>query len=346
SHFTPLLERFGSLTQALEADSRELNEIQGLRGKVKLWREAIESSELDDEIAKCAETETDLILPDFDALPPLLRQIPDPPMLLWKRGAFADADRHSIAIVGSRSASHYGLRQSKRMSEGLARAGVSVVSGLARGIDTVAHRAALDAGGRTIAVLGSGLEALYPKENRALADKIVEAGAIVSEFPLDTKAHPSNFPRRNRIVAGLSMGVLVVQAGKRSGSLITARLAQEQGREVFALPARIEDDGNEGAHDLIRKNGAALVSSVAEILEDLHLQQVDALSEAEARARPALENPKEEAICGVLTHADPTNIEEIIAATQIAAPEVSSTLMFLEMRGVVTQLPGKSYLLC
>jgi len=209
------------------------------------------------------------LLPITDpAYPELLRELPDPPLVLRVWGCLTGEDKRAVSVVGTRAASAYGRRQAARFAGAFAKTGLTVVSGLARGIDAVAHAEALRAGGRTVAVLGSGLSKLYPPEHRKLARAIASRGAVVSEFPLTTPPHPRHFPRRNRIIAGLSLGVVVIEAGKRSGALITAAFAAEQGRLVFAVPGQVDAPGSEGVHALLR-DGATLVCEPGQVLEDL-----------------------------------------------------------------------------
>lgn len=281
------------------------------------------------------------------AYPDLLRWLPDPPPVLYVRGELLPEDGLAIAVVGSRRPSRYGQLMARRFGVELAEHGFTVVSGLARGIDGLAHQGALQAGGRTLAVLGSGVNRIYPAEHRRLYDAIRGQGAVVSEFAFDTKPDRWNFPRRNRIISGLSLGVLVVEASDRSGSLHTAHHALEQGREVFAVPGRIDAESSRGTHRLIQ-GGAKLVTGIGDILDELPeavrnsaLQQY-AAAQAAAEAPPPDLSPQEAQVLELLG-GEESHIEAVIHASQLPAHLVASILATLELRGVVRQFPGKFF---
>jgi DNA processing protein len=274
--------------------------------------------------------------------PKSLFEIPDPPPFLYVKGELRSSEL-SIAIVGSRRATSYGLLTTTNLSGALASHGVCVVSGMARGVDTAAHRGALLAGGRSIGVLGCGIDMVYPPENRKLFEEMADKGCLVSEFPLDTLPLAENFPRRNRIISGLSRGVLVVEATEKSGSLITAQYALEHGRDVFAVPGNVSFASSRGCNGLI-KQGAKLVDCVEDILEELpgrDLATTD-LPLFQKSARTFALSPKEAAIFELLTRS-PLHIDDIIAQTELTAGEVSSMLLHLELKGAVTPLPGTHY---
>jgi DNA processing protein len=276
--------------------------------------------------------------------PQSLRWIPDPPLVLYMRGTLHREDSLAVAVVGSRKPSHYGKLMAQRLSAELAQYGFTVVSGLARGIDSLAHQGALQAGGRTVAVLGSGLQVIYPPENRRLCDTISRAGAVVSEFPLDTKPDRWNFPRRNRIISGLSLGTLVVEATANSGALHTARHALEQGREVFAVPGRIDLPNSRGTHSLI-KHGATLVEGIDDILAEF--PAAVRTSAVQHHSTPADHTPAdlsaEEAQVLALVQPEETHIDALIQASQLPAHVMASILVTLELRGLIRQLPGKFF---
>ena len=281
------------------------------------------------------------------AYPDLLRWLPDPPPVLYVRGELLPEDQLAMAVVGSRRPSHYGQLMAKRFGTELAEHGFTVVSGLARGIDSLAHQGALQAGGRTIAVLGCGVNRIYPAEHRRLYDAVRDQGAVVSEFAFDTKPDRWNFPRRNRIISGLSLGVLVVEASDRSGSLHTAHHAVEQGREVFAVPGRIDVESSRGTHRLIQ-GGAKLITGVGDILDELPdavrtaaLQQ-HAAAQALVKEAPADLSPQESQILALLG-GEESHIEAVIHASQLPAHVVASILATLELRGMVRQFPGKFF---
>jgi len=277
-----------------------------------------------------------------DAYPRVLRDLPDPPGILFVKGRIIPSDALAIAIVGARHATHYGLDQAERLAGGLARAGFTVVSGLARGIDAAAHRGALSAGGRTIAILASGVLNIYPSENKELSEQIAAQGAVVSESPPRFEPLAGMFPQRNRIISGVSLGVVVVEASVRSGALITARHAAEQGRDVFAIPGPVTSRMSHGCHRLIR-DGAKLVETVEDVLEELgplvaaapsHVDGSDIHHPAELSL-----NDLERQVLSAIPQ-QPATIDTVIAASGLTAPQVLSTLSVLEMRRLIRRLSG------
>ncbi len=273
--------------------------------------------------------------PDY---PENLLNIYDPPPLLYMKGEIKKEDRLAIAVVGSRACSNYGRIIAERISRELALNGITVVSGFARGIDSTAHRGALSVKGRTIGVLGSGMDNIYPRENKRLFLDITENGAIITEFPMGTKPYGFNFPRRNRIISGLSMGVLVVEADEKSGSLITANYALEQGREVFAVPGSPLLKNSKGTNRLL-KEGAKLVESVEDILEEI-FPNIRKKEEDIPSYNPASENEK--LIISLLNY-EPVHIDELVKKSGIGVSELLSILLKLEIEGIVRQLPGKFF---
>ncbi len=282
--------------------------------------------------------------PDY---PALLEACTDPPLVLHVRGSFRSQDLISLAVVGSRRATPYGIEAAERLSGDLAGRGVTIVSGLARGIDAVAHRAALEAGGRTIAVLGSGLDVVYPREHRHLAERIARSGAVVSELPLASPPLPCHFPRRNRIVSGLAVGTLVIEAAEKSGSLISARLALEENREVFAVPGPITSPNSAGVHRLIQ-DGAKLVTDATDVIEelrpDLREQLSPTLDPGGAGGNPAqgLE-ADEKLVFEALAAVGPADADRLIARTATAPHRVTAALVGLEIKGLVRCFPGGIY---
>lgn len=265
-----LLAYFGQPENILKAPQEKLTVVFGIGEKIAQKIHALKKENLEKEFALVKKLGLKIITQDDQVYPENLKNIYDPPMLLYVKGELKPEDKLSMAIVGSRRASFYGLSCAEKFASDLAGKGITIVSGMARGIDSYAHKGALKAGGRTIAVIGSGFNNIYPPENKKLAEEIAKCGAVISEFPLDMLPKKENFPRRNRIISGLSLGVLVVEAARNSGALITADFALEQGREVFALPGKVDSNTSFGTNGLI-KQGAKLVSGVDDILEELQI---------------------------------------------------------------------------
>lgn len=270
-----------------------------------------------------------------------LTHLHDPPPFLYVHGAFVPGDRVAIAIVGSRTPSAYGRGVARELAQGLAEKGVTVVSGLARGIDAEAHQATLAAGGRTIAVLGSGVDVIYPSEHRTLAKEVTASGALVSEFALGSQPDAVHFPYRNRVISGLSLGAVVVEATEKSGSLITARCALDQNREVFAVPGNITASRSRGPHRLI-KEGAKLVESIDDILSEIAPALVPV---RQMPPEPAVDLEPHEALLVSLFENDPLHVGMLIARSSLSAARVLEVLLGLELKGVVTQLPGTHFAL-
>lgn len=339
-----LLERFGSPEAILAASRRELEEVEGvgsaLSRNICKARKQIDARA---EIKSAEKFAVKIITAASDDYPKPLRRTFDPPLVLYVKGEYKEEDALAMAIVGSRRASYYGKNQAERLAGSLAKMGFTIVSGMAWGIDSAAHRGALAAGGRTIAVLGSGLANPYPKGNEKLLAEIVENGAAITEFPLNFPPRPENFPRRNRLISGLCLGVVVVEAAERSGSLITARWAMEQGREVFAVPGPIDSTTSRGTHRLI-KDGAKLVERVEDVIEELG-PLAEVLTPVPQEKKPGARGlkPEEEKILEVLSPSEPKSIEDIIAETGLTAQAASSVLMVLELRKLVKQLAGKRF---
>ncbi len=271
-----------------------------------------------------------LTLADAD-YPNILRQLDDSPPVLYVRGQLLQKDDLALAVVGTRTASRYGRDAAHYLSKQLAAQHVTIVSGLAQGIDAAAHQGALDAGGRTIAVLGCGIERIYPRENTALAENILQNGAILTEYPIGTPPSAANFPRRNRLLSGLARGVLIVEAPDHSGALITATAALEQGRDVFAVPGNIFSAASRGTNRLIQ-DGAKLVMGVPDILSELNIQYTK--KEMRQKTQHLIpDNPVENAILQLL-EADPIHVDELIRSSGLAASDVTATLTILELKGL------------
>lgn len=332
-----LLEYYGKPQHILSADPEGLSRVLGIGNKIAQGIRSLRQQDIDREIAGAAKDNISILTQGSADYPENLKNIPDPPIVLYVKGRLRQEDRLSIAVVGSRRASYYGLSCAEKFSSQLAESGFCVVSGMARGIDTCAHKGALSRNGSTIAVLGSGLKRIYPSENMALAEEISANGAVVSEFPLDTQPLKQNFPRRNRVISGMSLGVLVIEAARNSGALITADFALEQGREVFALPGKIDSETSFGANELI-KQGARLVSGVDDILEELNLEFLKQGCPATRLEDERLDSPLRRAIAD-----EPSSIDEIIERSGLPAASVARQLLELEMKRVIRQLPGKLF---
>ena len=287
---------------------------------------------------QCRDLGIEVVRITDDGYPPLLLAIYDPPPLLFYRGELPRAEDTAVAVVGSRKASAYGRAAAERISAGLAAAGVVVISGMARGIDTCAHLGALAGGGRTVAVLGSGLDVCYPPENRKLYARIVQNGAVISEFPPGTAPKPAHFPLRNRIISGLSRAVVVVEAAAKSGALITADCALEQGRDVFAVPGSINSSVSKGCHRLL-KEGAALAEDAQDILQGLGLEPATPSAEKQLSAA---DNPAAAVL--VALECEPVHFDILAGMTGLSAAELNAFLVRLELEGRIKKLPGNYYL--
>ncbi|MCM8800941.1 MAG: DNA-processing protein DprA [Candidatus Omnitrophica bacterium] len=274
--------------------------------------------------------------------PQNLRNIADPPLVLYIKGKIEEKDNLGLAIVGTRRPTFYGISSAEKFAYALAKKGFTIISGIARGIDTVAHRGALKAKGRTLAVMGSGFLHIYPPENKGLINEISESGAVISEFPLNTLPLKQNFPCRNRIISGLSLAVLVIEAGQNSGALITADFALEQGREVFALPGKIDSFNSFGTNELI-KQGARLVSSVEDILEEFGFSGIISQNKDNSNKSLRPELTLEEKIIYDLIAEEPVSLEEIVEKTDLELSWVLRIILELEMKGLIKQLPGKQF---
>jgi DNA processing protein len=338
--FRRLVVAFGSPEGALKASPHDLGRVEGVGPSVIAslrrfdWKNTAEK-----EIRSSEKIGARILTWDDEQYPPNLKQIYDPPPILYVLGKVTPEDRGAIAVVGSRYPTTYGKMAAERIALGLGKLGVTVVSGLARGVDSRAHQGALASGGRTIGVLGCGIDIIYPPENRDLFDRVSAQGALISEFPLKTPPDSDHFPIRNRIISGISLGVVVVEATLRSGSLITARFALEQGREVYALPGNADSARSEGTNRLI-KQGAKLVLQAEDIVEEIlpHLRQ----SPRPAPPKPRL-SEEEEKVLSVLER-EATHIDPIASKAGLSSSKVAAALLSLEMAGHVKQLPGMRFI--
>src|SRR3954453_1369927 len=339
-----LLEIFESPERILSAKRDALRAVDGIGREVvdqiTNWETLVD---LPAELQRIRDFGAEVITAESAVYPKQLREIHSPPIVLYVWGELTERDQHAIAVIGSRRTTHYGLESAKKLSYQLAYAGLTVISGLARGIDTAAHQGALAAKGRTIAVIGSGLSKLYPPENAALAEKIADGnGAVVSEFSMEIEPDRQTFPMRNRIISGWSHGILVVEAGLNSGALITATQALEQGRTVYAVPGHINAPSAQGSNRLIQQ-GAKLVMDASDILDDLEILVPNAKPSADAASRPLPElTPDERSVYDSIDAAE-TSINDIAAWSHLTSSTVSSTLLRLELKRLVKQLPGKYF---
>lgn len=353
-----LLYQFGEIDQTLGLKADLLQTVHGI-GPQK--SEAIARSrdrvDIASELEAAEEFGVRILCREDAGYPEGLKRIPDPPIVLYVRGDLRATDHVSLAIVGSRRCTIYGSEQARRFGELLAGAGFTVVSGLARGIDAFAHHGAVDAGGRTIAALGSGLNEIYPSENRGLAEQMLDNGALVSELPMRTSVRREHFPSRNRIIAGMTLGTVVIEAAKRSGALITARMASEYNREVFALPGRVQDPMSQGTNALIRDSHAKLVTCLDDILDELgevgyqmqlrtapDREESGLFSEAEdreggsARRAPAMSDVERRVFDAVPFDAVMQDV--VLRACALPPGEALAALTSLELKGLIKRLPG------
>jgi DNA processing protein len=345
SAFRRLIKEFGSPEAVFEVGLPELLKVEGVREEIA-HRIAGKQfmTDPEEELKKVEELNARIITYRDPSYPALLKEIPSPPMLLYVRGKDIPNSRTCIAVVGSRNPTHYGIKAAERIGFGLAKRGAGVVSGMAKGIDSAAHNGCMMGKGFTIAVIGTGIDRVYPPSNKKLSDRISESGAVISEFPTGSPPEPRNFPIRNRIISGLSRGVVVVEATKNSGSLITASLALEQGRDVFAVPGSIDSFKSTGAHLLI-KQGAKLVENADDVLDEFGFG-----------ARPVPENYRFEGMKDTLPEMNesekkvyeilgdyPMHIDEIVRRGEMDAGKVSGALMGLELKGLARQLMGKMF---
>lgn len=336
---------FDSPDRAAGASADELMRVQGIGRKTA---QAIAGDDPEAFLEKekaCAEAELiSVCTVEDDEYPESLRSIFDPPSVLYIKGAILPQDMIAIAVVGSRRCSVYGKTQAQKISRSLSMSGMTVVSGCAVGIDTAAHRACLEAGGRTIGVVGSGLMQPYPKSNIGLMKTIAESGAVVSEFHLNQSVERGNFVRRNRVISGLSLGVVVAEAAKRSGALITARYASEQGRDVFAVPGNVDSPRTKGTHALIR-DGARLVETSTDILEELGdiARYLPETADTGGEPRKPVSLGRDEEAVYRLIESEPLNIEHLISRSDMNPGTVGSILVMLEMKNLIKELPGKNY---
>ena len=354
--FVRLMARFKTPDAVLGASQSALEEVLGARSEIpeRIVNYA-QVVDIDRELKLIEKLQVDVITLEDPRYPLRLAEIYEPPILLYARGRLEPADANAVAVVGTRAATTYGKLVAERLGAELAARRITVVSGMAAGIDSAAHRGTLRAGGRTVAVLGCGVDIVYPAHNDKLMDEIIERGCVLSEFPMSTPGFARNFPRRNRIISGLSLGTVVVEAGRNSGALITARRAMEQGREVFAVPGKVDSAKSVGTHALI-KDGAKLTETADDIVEEIsvHLEfpeiaepeQPEPSVERETKLEPAGDldglSSLEKRVYQILSR-EPVHIDTIIGSCGTESAETLGALTLLELKGLVRQLPGKQF---
>jgi len=335
-----LLDYFGDLPKAWSASAFELAQVGLDKRALENFLAARQQLNLDAELEKARRACDTILTWDDPAYPRRLKEISNPPPLLYIKGELVPEDEWSLAVVGTRSASAYGKEVTRNLATELARNKITVVSGLARGIDAAAHVAALDAGGRTVAVLGTGIDSVYPPEHAKLAGMIRERGALVSDYPVGMKPDAANFPARNRIISGLALGVLLVEGDEMSGAMITCEFALEQDREVFAVPGNIFRRESRGPNKLIRESRAKLVTRVEDILEELNLTMI---AEKQA-ARAVVPTNDTEALLLKYLSADPMHVDELRQQSGLPIAQVTATLAMMELKGIVLQMGGMNYI--
>jgi DNA processing protein len=337
-----LLSYYGDIQAAWEADSALLDKLGFDKRAKKNLIQARKTLDLDQELEKVRSKNISILTWDSPDYPSYLREVDSPPPLLYVVGRFEEIDRWAVAVVGTRRVTPYGRQMTQEIVAGLVYNGVTIISGLARGVDAIAHKTALESGGRTIAVLGSGPDNVYPPEHRDLARQIVRGrGAVISEYPLGTEPDAKNFPPRNRIISGLSLGVVVIEAGERSGATITTKRALEQGREVFAVPGNLNSLASRGTNRLIQRGEAKLITNADDVLEELNLHMVF----EHTAVQKALPETEDEAALFEYLSGEPVHIDDLSRSTGLSSQVVSSTLTLLELKGIVRQVGGMNYVM-
>lgn len=341
-----LLSHFADAPSILRASPSRLRQVPGIGEEtahaIASWERSVD---LSGEMKRIAHYGCDILIPDEEKYPRLLREIYDPPIVLYVKGRLLADDQNAIALVGSRQTTAYGMETARRLAYQLGYLGVTVVSGGARGIDTAAHQGALQAKGRSLCVLGTGINLVFPPENAALFERLAGQGAVITQFPFNRPADRQSFPIRNRLVAGLTLGTVVVEANRTSGALITAKFAADYGRQVFAVPGRIDSPRSKGCHDLL-KAGAKLCEGADDILSEfeyLFPPERRPLSPAETGTLPALSLSRDEETILTCLGREELSMDEIIRASRLPASTAAVALLGLEMKKLVTQLPGKRF---
>ena len=350
--FKKLLAVYGTPDEVFKAPLKDLSRAEGIGEKrANHIKNFSQWKDVEKQLRLLAQHNARLITYHSQEYPAMLRQLEEAPVSLYIRGTIKEEDRFAIALVGSRKATPYGKTMTERLSSALAESGFTIVSGMARGIDTSAHTGSLASGGRTIAVLGSGLDKFYPPENRGLMERIASSGYVVSEFPFGTMPNRENFPRRNRVISGLSFGVVVVEAALGSGALITAGSALEQNREVFAVPGNVTSPNSAGTNELIKK-GAKLIQNADDVIEELApmlkgFVKADAMKRIQGTGFPRTPvqlTDEDRKVCDILT-GEPTHIDVLSRGLSLPPAKTLSLLLNLELKGIVKQAEGKRFYL-
>jgi DNA processing protein len=342
-----LLGHFGDAADILCASRAQLERVHGIGPEIATaiagWEKTVD---LKGELQRIQQFGCNIVIQSDANYPELLKQIYDPPIVLYVKGQLLEKDKNSVAIVGSRLTTHYGMETARKLAYQLAYIGVTIVSGGARGIDSAAHQGALNSKGRTIAVLGTGINLIFPAENAELFERIAASGALVTQFPFNRKADKQSFPIRNRLVAGMTLGTVVVEANLTSGALITARMANDNGRQVFAVPGRVDSPRSKGCHELIKNGGAKLCESAEDVLcefEYLFPSSNRPSALAEPGELPAFSLSANETNLYALIGEDEISIDELIRRSGLTPSAVAVTLLGLEMKRLIRQLPGKIF---
>ncbi|MDP3041294.1 MAG: DNA-processing protein DprA [Candidatus Omnitrophota bacterium] len=338
-----LLEVFGKPQEIFSAKYEHLASIFGIGSQITADIVSFKKENIEKELSSAEKLGIKILTLNDNDYPENLKQIPGAPIVLYVLGSITAGDNLAIGIVGSRRASLYGLSNAEKFAVWLSARGITIVSGMARGVDTYAHRGVLKAKGRTIAVMGSGFNHIYPAENADLAKEISSSGAVISEFPMDTKPLPGNFPRRNRLISGLSLGVLITEAARNSGALITADFALEQGREVFALPGRIDSAGSMGTNNLL-KQGAKIVTCCDDILEELNLAAGSIQKIEPVVKEQEIAYGKEESRLYACITQQPVAIDDLIQKSSLSSSQVLSLILKLQFKKLIKALPGKQFM--
>ncbi len=339
-----ILRAFETPENVFRSSEMELRAVCDLKSDVIYRILHFDMREAEKEFKMAQHADITILWQGSDSFPTLLKAIPDPPVVLYVKGELR-AEEPCIALVGSRKATTYGLNVTQSLARDLSKAGLTVVSGLARGVDARAHSVVIQEEGRTIAVLGSGIDVIYPSEHRSLADRISKSGALISEFPMGTPPNRENFPVRNRIISGLSCGVVVVEASRKSGSLITARMAMEQGREVLAVPGNVFNESSQGCHALI-KDGAVLVESWKDVIAELPVGIREKLIIADQNDEASSSNltESEKTIIALLSFEQPKHIDQLAGIAGMRQQDLLGTLVNLELKSFISQIPGKQFI--